>query len=870
MELKTLCRRLGALVVSAVLVGGGMTVLAQPAAAAPAPTSVAVDARSVDFDDGWRFALGDPDGAQEPGFDDSSWESVQVPHDWSIHQDFAPGGSTTSNEGLLPAGDGWYRKSFTLPESASGKRISVDFDGVMGVTQVFLNGQQLGVHNYGYTSFSFDITDLVRTDGGANVIAVGVSNIKPNSRWYTGSGIYRDVTLTVTDTVHVDRHGTYVTTPTLEADVSNGVANVAVETTIANDSGTEQNVALETSVIDASGVEVANGVSPAKSVASAGAEVFSQSIAVPDPRLWSPEDPYLYTVISNVTVDGSLVDTYQTVTGLRSFRVDGQGAYLNGEPFVIRGMNMHHDLGALGAAVNRSAVKRQLEILKSAGVNSVRISHNPGSRVLIEEAEKLGITLLEEAFDQWRVAKTSNDYSQFFPTDAKQDIQEMVQRDKNSPAVIMWSIGNEIPINVASPDARVQAIQDAQNLNQWVKEIDTTRPTTWGEQSQQPSDPYAAIRNVLDIPGVNYGDRNTLRSISQSHPNGVVLQTEASWGFRSRGYYYNPKGLIGRFADLVDPVNGQPTYPESWQASSYDNEFPFGVPALFDSSTSLRHVYEEPRVLGSYLWSGFDYFGETAPYASVTARTNANGELEQPKNSYSGMVDTAGFKKDLYYLYQSQWTTEPMVHLLPQWNWATGDTVTVWAYTNADSVKLYLNDQLIEEKAFETKTGPRGEYRVSANGKLYLTWDVPFQPGTLRAEAYRDGQLVAKDVVSTAGAPAKLALTPDRSTASPDGEELVFITADVLDKKGVLVPDADNRITFDVTGGEIVGVDNGNPISLERYADSNVRRAFSGKALVIVRPDGTAPHVTVTATAEANKGSGQIKAKVKVKVEKAR
>jgi beta-galactosidase len=853
MGVTTPSRRFIAAAVSAAVIGSGGIALAQPAGATPGVAVGDVKSRSTNFNDGWSFVLGDPAGAQEQRFNDSSWQPVTVPHDWSIHKDFEPGGATPSDEGLLPAGVGWYRKSFTVPKNMAGKQVSLDFDGVMGVTTVYLNGKQIGTHNYGYTSFSLDLSRDLLTDGRPNVLAVKVSNIKPNSRWYTGSGIYRDVALTVTDPIHVARHGTFVTTPTLETDVPKGRTNVAVKTTIENDSATRKNVVVQTLVVDNAGGTVASATTSPFALGGSGSQTVDQKIPVERPKLWSTEQPNLYTVISKVKVDGRVVDTYETGTGFRSFRFDEQGSYLNGKPFVLRGMNMHHDLGALGAAVDRSAVARQLRILKDAGVNAIRLSHNPASEVLIEEADKMGIVLIEEAFDQWRVAKRANDYSQFFATDAKQDIQEMVNRDKNSPAVVMWSIGNEIPVDTSSAATRAQAVQDAKDLNALVKEIDTTRPTTWGEVAdpRRTDDPWMGMRNAVDIPGVNYADRAFLKRVYDTHPNHVVMQTEASWGYRSRGYYYNPKGLIGKYADLADPVNGIGTYPDSWQASSYDNEFALGG-SLMATSTSLGHVNEDSRVLGSFLWSGFDYFGETSPYADVTARTNANGELEQPKNSYSGMVDTAGFPKDLYYLYQSQWTSKPMVHLLPDWNAATGETVTVWAYTNADTVKLSLNGKPIAEKSFQTKTGPRGTYRTTADGKLYLDWDVPFQAGTLKAEAYRNGKLVDTDTVTTAGPAAKLKLNPEQRTVN--GGELAFIDADVLDAKGTLVPDADNRITFEVTGGQIVGVDNGNPISLERYADSNVRRAFSGKALVIVKPDGSGHPIKVRAVATAADG----------------
>ncbi|MFE5671654.1 glycoside hydrolase family 2 TIM barrel-domain containing protein [Agromyces sp. NPDC056523] len=862
---------------------------AQPVVAATraGATAVSVDGRSVPFNDGWKFVLDDPAGAEAVGFDDGGWAGVQVPHDWSIHEDFnldpAAPGYTRSSEGLLPAGTGWYRKEFTLPKGVSGKEISLDFDGVMGVTTVFLNGTQLtdadgfDVHNYGYTPFSYDIGDLLDASG-ENVLAVRVENVKPNSRWYTGSGIYRDVTLTVTDPVHVARNGSFVTTPTLEADVAAGVANVSVATTVENDSSDAAQVSLSTRIVDADGNVVATGEAPTAAVEAGTSTDFAQTITVEDPKLWSTEDPNLYDVVTQVRRNGAIVDVTKTTTGLRSIRFDTTGFYLNGEPFVFRGMNLHHDLGALGTAVDRSATRRQLEILKEAGVNSVRISHNPASRVLIEEAEKLGLALVEEAFDQWRTCKTTNDYHQYFPTDAEKDIKSMVERDKNSPAIVLWSTGNEIATSgdgsCAVPISGYNAggaaslyAQDARNLNDWVKEVDTTRPTTWGEAAAYPDPANVAARNAVDIPGVNYTSESGQLALAQTHKNKVVLGTEVSWGMRSRGYYYNPSGRIFSHRICAYFYNPCP-YPDiqdSWQGSSYDNQFWVSAWDHVTTSGSSVPVAKNANILGAFLWSGFDYFGETLPWED-TSRTNSFGDVEAPKNSYSGAVDTAGFPKDLYYLYQALWTDEPVLHLLPHWNWEDenpdpalelGDTGKafpgqVWAYTNADTVKLYLNDELVGERSFETRTGARGDYQVvddaSNLDKVYLSWDLEYEPGTLRAEAYTDGELVATEEISTSGAPAKVALSSaEESVGSGD---LVFVEADIQDKDGLFVPYANDKLTFTAKNGTVVGVDNGNSISTERYADSNVRRAFSGKALVIVRPDGSGKKVEVCASAE--------------------
>ncbi|WP_052446703.1 Ig-like domain-containing protein [Candidatus Soleaferrea massiliensis] len=775
--------------------------------------------RRVEWGDSWKFHLGNPDGAQKNSFDDSGWQDVTLPHDWSIYFDFNLRSSAGQTAGFLDGGTGWYRKSLVVTPEMQDKRITLNFDGVIQVSTVYVNGLNVGKHFNGYTSFSYDITDQLHKDGSANVIAVKVENTTPSERWYSGSGIYRNVYLTMTEDIYVGENGTYLTTPTLEEDIRKNIARVEVKTHVVNASGREQDITLQTRILDADGGEAGRTESTVAS--AAGAADFEQDIQIENPRLWSAEDPYLYTAVSTVMAGGRVVDRYETTIGLRYFKFDSnEGFSLNGEYMKLRGVCMHHDLGALGAAVNYRATERQVEILKEMGVNAIRTSHNPASPELIEICNKMGVMVMEEAFDIWTIAKSSNDYSNYFMANAESDIKSMVNRDKNAPSVIIWSIGNEIPYDS-------NGVQIAENLNRWVKEVDTTRPTTIAENKHNDAT-ARQIFNIVDLVGFNYPSSGTYSDNHRGNPNWIVYGSETSSAIRSRGVYYDPNNKhVG----------------DNWttrQCSSYDNQH---VSWGRTAQEAWRNDRDRKYVAGQFIWTGFDYIGEPTPYwESPKADTT-----EIAKSSYFGIVDTAGFPKDTYYLYQSVWTEEPMVHLLPHWNWNEGDTVQVWAYSNVDTVELFLNGESLGEKRFITKTTDYGmQYLEAENDEMYLKWDIAFEPGELKAVAKKDGRVMATDVVRTANSAHSVKLTPDRRVIDADGRDLSFITVDIVDNQGTLVPDADNLVSFEVTGGVIKGVDNGNAISLERYQDDK-RKAFNGKALLIVASDGSGGPIRVTA-----------------------
>ena len=766
-------------------------------------TAVYNGLRGQDFNAGWKFNRGDVTGAQATTFNDSAWRNLDVPHDWSIELAFNANSQAGSGGGFLDGGIGWYRKTFTLDQASSAARILIGFDGVYMNSQVWINGTSLGMRPYGYSTFEYDLTPYVKLDGSNNVIAVRVNNNQPNSRWYSGSGIYRNVWLTKLNPVHVPQSGVFVTTPT----VSSSSATVTIATDVQNDSAASALVTVTTTIAATDGSTVASNDSAAAAVAAAASATIQQSLTVASPQRWSVAAPYLYQVKVELKVGGATVDTYRVPLGIRTATFDANSGFaLNGEAMKLRGVNMHHDLGALGAAINYRAIERQVQILKSMGVNAIRCSHNPPAPELLDITDRLGVLILDEAFDTWTQTKTANDYGNYFSAWAQRDIQDMVRRDRNHASVILWSIGNEVGGSTTAT---------AQNLKSWVLAIDKTRPVTWA--SNKMGGPHVAEgddRNVaalLDLAGYNYapyaGDYDADHS---ANPSWKIFGTETSAAVRSRGIYHTPASTVTKATSQSSPDR---------QASSYDNETTnFGNTA----ESSFSYNNDRAFVAGSFVWAGFDYIGEPTPYSSYPS-----------KSSYYGAIDTAGFPKDVYYFYKSRWTTDPMVHILPHWNWTSGTTVTVYVYNNCDSVELFLNEK---SQGSKTAVAPA----------LHAEWSVPWASGTLRADCKKAGNVVATDTVTTAGAAAKVVLSADRNPIRADGKDLVFVTIDVQDAGGVFVPTASNTITFSVSGpGQLVGVDNGDPTDVTSYKGTS-RKAFSGKALAIVRSTGSAGQITIS------------------------
>ncbi|MEU6649668.1 glycoside hydrolase family 2 TIM barrel-domain containing protein [Streptomyces sp. NPDC046900] len=811
--------------------------------------------RTVALRDGWRFALVNPGGitdptgayadAAAPGHDDSGWREVAVPHDWSIEQTPTTEHGTTSGTGFFPGGLGWYRLAFTLPPALAGKRISVEFDGVYMDSYVYCNGTESGRHPYGYTGFAVDLTDLLHTDGRTeNVLAVKVQNQLPSSRWYSGSGIYREARLVITEPVHVARWGTYVTTP----DITESRAVVRARTSVVNESGAAVDVEVRSSVRDPDGRTVAHASS---TITVGDVQDETHELAVPKPRLWDFATPHRYTLETELRVGGVSTDTFRTTFGVRSYRFDpDEGFHLNGTHTKIKGVDLHHDQGALGAAISIDAVRRQMTIMKSMGVNAFRTSHNPPSAQMIQVCEELGIVMMVEAFDCWHTGKTTYDYHRFFDDWCEKDASEMVLAARNSPAVVLWSIGNEIPDSTSTAGLAM-----ADRIIAAIKAADDTRPLVIGSDKYRrvPAKGSAAdlMLAKLDGLGLNYNTAQSVDALHAAYPHLFLFESESSSETSTRGTYQEPEHLN----------TGENYTPGRRGTSSYDNNL-----ASWTMSGEYGHKKDRDRAwfAGQFLWSGIDYIGEPTPY-----------NVFPVKASFFGAVDTAGFPKDMYHLFRSQWTTEPMVHLVPMsWNHEAGDTVEVWAYANVDTVELFLNGKSLGIRKFDTKTttdgrtyletteatgddktftgGPYPGSYTSPNGgagKLHLTWKVPYEPGELKAVARRDGKVVAGDVLRTANDAHALRLTTDRSSLAADGRSLVFVTAEVVDAHGVVVPDAEHLITFDVAGGSLAGLDNGREESAERY-QASTRTAFHGKALAIVRSGTRAGSLKVTARAD--------------------
>ena len=764
------------------------------------------------FDHGWRFHLGDVPGANAVPFDDTAWRTLDLPHDWSIEGEFSEQNPAGVAGGALPGGVGWYRKTFTVPARDSGKVVFVEFDGVYRNSEVWINGQYLGKRPYGYSSFRYELTPNVRFGAGRNVIAVRVDNSQqPNSRWYSGSGIYRHVRLVTSDPMHVAQWGTYITTPVVSVDSS----HVTIRTSLRNERQVEQPIVLSTVVYDSAGREVAAvstmGRIPGDSVAE-----LVQDLTVSRPVLWSVERPYLYRAVSRVRCGNRLCDTYTTPFGVRSFvfRADS-GFFLNGRPVKIRGVCLHHDLGALGAAVNTRAIERQLQIMRAMGVNALRTSHNPPAPELLDLTDRMGFIVMDEAFDMWKKEKTPYDYHLDWDAWHVRDLSDMVLRDRNHASVFIWSIGNEVMEQWNNGDSTAAPI--ARELAGIVRALDPTRPITQAANNGSPQNPVFHA-GALDLLGHNY-HHEVWADFPAQYPGAKFIITEAMSALNSRGVYQQPSDSVAVYYTPYEKNRG-PQPPKNGRLSSYDNSRAFWG-SLHEESLRLFERY--PFLSGIFVWQGIDYLGEPTPY-------------EWPaRSSYFGVVDLAGFPKDPFYLYQSVWTEQPMLHLLPHWNWTPGDTIDVWAYTNADAVELFLNGT-----SLGTKRKPEP---VS-----HLMWRVAYTPGTLRAVSRKEGRVWATAEVRTAGAPVRVALAPDRARLRANGDDLSFVTVTVQDRAGALVPTAEPLIRFSLSGGDarIVGVDNGDQTSHTSFKANQVR-LFNGKALVIIRA-GTRPG-TVTLTA---------------------
>jgi beta-galactosidase len=782
-------------------------------------TAFSSDVRKTkNFCKDWKFNLGDVENGQDPVLDDTKWRVLDVPHDWSIEGKFSEKNPATPGGGALPGGIGWYRKSFTMPESEIGQLAFIEFDGVYRNSEVWINDHFLGKRPYGYISFRYELTPYLKYGKEQNVLAVKVDNSQqPNSRWYSGSGMYRTVRLVITDKVSVDHWGTFITTPV----VNEKDATVSVQTKIRNASAQDRPLTLKTVINDMTGKKVASTMTECTVLKGSSTEIH-QEIHVEKPDMWSTENPRLYTAVSLVSWDNTIFDHYETTFGIRTFYFDtDKGFFLNGKQVKINGVCNHHDLGCLGAAVNRRAIERQLEILKAMGCNGIRTSHNPPAPELLDACDRMGFIVMDEAFDMWKKKKTDFDYSLNWDDWHQRDLQDMILRDRNHPSVFIWSIGNEIGEQWDKKDSSGTII--ARELAAIIKSLDTTRPITSACNDQDTLNPI--IRSgVLDVIGYNYAQKS-YPGFPKKFPGKKFIASETVSALATRGSYDMPSDSIRRWPRRWDKSFHDGNKDQS--CSSYDNcSAPWGSTHEETWKVIKRHDF----LSGMYIWTGFDYLGEPTPYGWPS------------RSSYFGIVDLAGFPKDAYYMYQSEWTNTPVLHLFPHWNWNRGDTVDVWTYTNCSEVELFLNGTSLGTK-------------IKSANDLHLMWRLPFTPGTLKAVGRTGGKEILSREVRTAGAPAKIVLEADRNIIAADGSDLSCITVKILDENGTLAPRAHNLVYFKITGeGVIAGVDNGLQTSEEPFK-ANFRKAFNGLCLVMVQSKEKAGKIILEATSDGLKES---------------
>lgn len=766
----------------------------------------------ISFNAGWKFLLADEAGAAQAVYDDSSWRLLDLPHDWSIEGEFSATHPATPGGGALPGGIGWYRKAFKVGPAEKDKLLYIEFDGVYRNSEVWINGHHLGKRPYGYSSFRYELTPWLKPGSEENTVAVRVDNLlQPNSRWYSGSGIYRNVWLVATGKTAVDHWGTFITTPEVSADK----ALVQIGVSIRNLTGSAEKVSLVSSVYDADNIKVASAVTKNLQLTDTVTAV-KQAVTVENPLLWSDKEPNLYRVVTDIIRGGKLADRYETITGIRSFEFDAsRGFILNGKETKILGVCNHHDLGFLGAAVNTRAIERQLELLKEMGCNAIRTSHNPPAPELLDLCDRMGFIVMDEAFDMWRISKTKYDYSLDWDLWWRRDLEDMILRDRNHPGVIIWSIGNEV-MEQWVRDGSGEAI--ATELAATVRKLDDTRPITAGCNDPTPTNPVIAS-GALDLMGFNYHDSLWTR-FPEAFPGKSVIGTETTSALATRGSYDMPSDVIRRWPARWDLPLTEGNADLS--CSAYDNcSAPWGS----THEVSWKLIRDNAFLSGMYIWTGFDYLGEPTPYPWPA------------RSSYFGIIDLAGFPKDVYYMYQSEWTDKPVLHVFPHWNWTPGQIVDVWAYTNCDEVELFLNDRSLG-------------VRSKTKDDLHHVWRVPYEAGTLTAVGKKDGKEAMRTEVKTAGEPAAIILSPDRSIITAGGSDLSFITVTVVDKENNPVPRADNMIKFAIEGmATVAGVDNGSQISMEPFK-ADYRKAFHGKCLVVIKAGEEAGDVTVTASSE--------------------
>ena len=797
--------------------------------------------QNIDAD--WRFVLADSAVMSSPDYCDSHWRVLNLPHDWAIEGDFLASHPSGAGGGALPGGIGWYRKHVDISDfSPLTSRFYLEFDGVYMNSTVYVNGQQVGFRPYGYSSFEYDITSYLKT--GTNVIAVRVDNSdQPNSRWYSGCGIYRHVWLTRTHPIHVKHWGIHVVT-------NAKTGQVTVTTDVEG-----KRCKVRHTIFDANNRQVAqttSHLSPLSSqfsVLSSHLSLLTSHLSVPSPHRWSCDDPYIYKVRTQLIAGGQVVDEVETTTAFRDFRFDAQtGFWLNGKNMKLNGVCEHHDFGCLGAALHEDALHRKLTKLKAMGVNAVRSSHNPPAPELLNMCDTMGLIVMDESFDMWRRRKTQNDYARFFDEWHERDLTDLVLRDRNHPCILMWSIGNEVLEQWSSAEADTLSLEQANlilnaghdastlakdgemsvntlladHLADIVRRYDTTRPITAGCNEPSPNN-HLFKGKAIDVIGFNY-HHEWIKDVPKNFPGRPFIMTESVSALQTNGFYRMPSDSI-----FKAPQEWWLPYPDpTYMCSAYDNMHASWSSTHEQTWDVVKHT---PYVGGQFIWTGFDYIGEPTPY-SFPARS-----------SYFGIIDLAGQPKDVYYMYQSEWTEKPVLHLFPHWNWLDGQEIDLWCYyNNADEVELFINgkSQGIRTKSLTSHLSPLSSQFSVLNSQFsvlssqfHVSWRVTFEPGEVKAVARKDGKTVNEQVIRTAGQPDHIQLSIDYA-----GRELTFVQAVVVDKDGNRCPWAENELFFETDGAEVIATDNGCQTSMERFTAPH-RKAFFGRCIAVVRGKGT-------------------------------
>lgn len=777
------------------------------------------------LDNNWKFSKGNFEQASQVNFDDSGWETVSVPHDWAIYGPFdkevdkqvvaitqnneKEATEKTGRTGALPhIGDGWYRTSFQLPELAAGSRVLVIFEGAMSDPEVFVNGDKVGEWGYGYAYFNLDITKAVKS-GSDNLLAVHLSPKPLSSRWYPGAGLYRKVRILIQPANHFKLWETFVTTPY----VSDEQAKVNIKTKVEG-----ENLRLETEIKDAAGKVVASGSSQ-----TMFGDEFELNIPVENPQLWSPESPVLYVAESKLYDENNqLVDEQSTRFGIRTISYKaGEGFKLNGEVRKFKGVCLHHDLGPLGAAVNKAALRRQIQIMKDMGANAIRSAHNMPSFEQLELCDEMGMLFLAESFDEWKKPKVKNGYNRFFDEYHEKDLVNLIRATRNHPSIVMWSSGNEVPDQWGS-----EGVKRAKMLQDIFHREDPTRPVTVG-MDQVKAVMESGFGAIMDIPGLNYRT-HLYEEAYDRFPQGLLLGSETASTVSSRGVYKFPveKGVQKMYDD--------------GQSSSYDLEY-----CSWSNLPEEDFVLQDDKdwVIGEFVWTGFDYLGEPTPY----------DEYWPSRSSYFGICDLAGLPKDRYYLYKSRWNTEETtLHILPHWNWEgmEGDTVPVFVYTSYDSAELFVNGK---------SQGVRTKNKNSKLERYRLMWnDVVYEPGEVKVVAFDEkGNKAEEASIKTAGKPYQIVLDADRSVLDADGKDLSYVTVSVLDRDGNPCPTASNQLDFKVKGaGSYRAACNGDATSLELFHQPTMK-LFSGQLVVLVQSQDEAGDIELQVKGKGLK-SGKI------------